>query len=111
MNELTYNGKEYLTFEIPANKSTQVQTSENELYFEFKTTRPTGLLTYVSIHDPDYFLCALQDGGLLVKINMNNQVYEKILTIPGIYLHNNDWHSVRITRTLKNVCAFWLRLG
>lgn len=101
--ELTFTGREYFSFEMP-NGERFATTYEEEFLFEFKTTRSTGLLVYAG-DSHDYFVFGLQDGGLLFKLNIKGQTFEKTLTIPGTYLHNNHWHSVKFLRRKKQVSS------
>lgn len=101
--ELTFSGKEFFSFDLPGS-STAVNhpTYEEEYFMEFKTSRSTGLLAY-SGDSQDYFVFGLLDGGLYFKLNMRGQLFERTLAIPGTFLHNNLWHSVKFTRRLKQV--------
>ena len=99
--ELTFTGKEYFSFQIPTGSSFAT-TFEEEFNFDFKTSRSTGLLLYAG-DAQDYFVIGLQDGGIYFKINIKGQSSEKTLTIPGTFLHNNHWHSIKFARKAKKV--------
>ncbi|CAF0848819.1 unnamed protein product [Brachionus calyciflorus] len=105
-DELTLTGKEYFSIEIPRieknSLSTILPTYEEEYNFDFKTSRSTGLLIYAG-DSTDYFVLGLQDGGLFFKLNIKGQIFEKTLTIPGTYLHNNHWHSIKFTRRIRTI--------
>ena len=67
-SELTFNGRDYFSFEIP-NGNSFATTYEEEFSIDFKTSRSTGLLAYAG-DTHDYFVCGIQDGGLFVKLNI-----------------------------------------
>jgi len=83
--------------------SSFANTYEEEFNLEFKTSRSTGLLLYAG-DAQDYFVIGLQDGGIYFKLNIKGQsLSEKTLTIPGTFLHNNHWHSVKFMRKTKKI--------
>ena len=100
-HELTFTGKEYFSFEIPTDENIG-STYEEEFNIDFKTSRSTGLLAYAG-NTQDYIVIGIQDGGIYFKLNIKGQSTQKTLTIPGIILHNDQWHSVRFTRKVKQI--------
>jgi hypothetical protein len=101
--ELTFTGKEFFSYEIPAaTAAASATTYEEEFFMEFKTSRATGLLAYVG-DAQDYLVFGLQDGGLYFKLNMRGETFERTLAIAGTFLHNNHWHTVRFSRRLKKI--------
>lgn len=58
----------------------------------------------------DYFALGLQDGAVYFKLNIKGQAFEKTVTIAGTQLHNNQWHSVKFSRKVRNVSELFHRL-
>lgn len=100
-SEFTFGGKDYFSFEMPSDSSFTT-TYEEEFHIGFKTSRSTGLLVYAG-DGQDYFVFGLQDGNLYFKINIKGQAFEKMLNIAGSYLHDNNWHSVKFSRKIKQI--------
>ncbi|RNA23776.1 neurexin-1-like isoform X2 [Brachionus plicatilis] len=104
--ELTLNGKDYFMVEIPVSEEDLtpaiLPSYEVEFNVEFKTSRSTGLLIYAG-DVSDYFVLGLQDGAIFYKLNIRGEVIEKSLAIPGTYLNNNHWHSVKFTRKFRSI--------
>ncbi len=98
--ELTLTGKDYFSFDIPSDSLGT--TYEEEFNLDFKTSRTTGLLAYAD-NAQGYIVLGLQDGGIYFKLNIKGQSTEKNLAIPGTFLHNNQWHSVKFSRRVKQV--------
>lgn len=77
-------------------------TYEVEFNVEFKTSYSTGLLIYAG-DSSDYFVLGLQDGAVFYKLNIRGEVFERTLSLPGTYLNNNHWHSIKFFRKFRSI--------
>ena len=103
--ELTLNGKDYFMVEMPIKteqNSAALISYEVEFSFEFKTSRSTGLLIYAGDVN-DFLVLGLQDGVILCKLNIRGEAFEKTLTVPGTFLNNEEWHSIKFTKNLRSI--------
>lgn len=89
-NELTFHGKQYLTYQF--NKTI---SSYNEiLTFQLKTNHYDGLI--FQLIDSQLYM-KLKQGQLIVEYRMNNSWYE-FSASQEIHLIDNQWHYVQLKR-------------
>lgn len=93
-NELTFNGKNYLTY----NFNRSLSSIHEIIQFQFKTNHYNGLLFHLMDTN---LLIKLKQGQFIFEYRNNNQWYES--STKDLFLIDNQWHHVQIKRKHEQI--------
>ena len=88
-NELTFNGKSYLSYQF----NQTIRSGQETMEFQLKTMHYNGLI--FQLINPNVFI-RLKQGQITVEYRWNHQSYE--LSTKDLYLVDNQWHQVQLKR-------------
>ena len=74
---------------------------ETDLSLEFRTLQSTGLL-FLARGRLDFCLLELRDGQLVVRIELGSGE-ARLLSTPGVFFNDFQWHHVHLTRANERV--------
>ncbi|XP_023246980.1 neurexin-1 isoform X2 [Copidosoma floridanum] len=98
--EAAFKGTEYLTIDL--NKGSPVLSTQEGVFFQFKTRQPNGLLFY-SRHGQDHLAVSLRDGGVSVAMVLSKGRLELHIKPARIRFDDNQWHTVAVNRIVQEI--------
>ncbi|TRY57940.1 hypothetical protein DNTS_009825 [Danionella cerebrum] len=93
----TFKGSEFFCFDLSLSP---IQSSTDEITLSFRTLQRNGLMLHTG-KSADYVNLSLKSGAVWLVINLGSGAFEALVEPVNGKFNDNNWHSVKVTRNLR----------
>uniref|UniRef100_A0A452IH69 Laminin G domain-containing protein n=1 Tax=Gopherus agassizii TaxID=38772 RepID=A0A452IH69_9SAUR len=97
----TFKGNEFFCYDLSHNP---IQSSTDEITLSFRTLQRNGLMLHTG-KSADYVNLSLKSGAVWLVINLGSGAFEALVEPVNGKFNDNNWHDIRVTRNLRQVCT------
>ncbi|GFR65060.1 neurexin [Elysia marginata] len=99
--DATFLGAQFITYNFVGQDKVMVSNKDN-IHLDFRTKQANSLLFYLGNFD-DYIIVLLEDGGIVVKVNLGAGKLQREIRPPNVRFDDNKWHQLHIRREAQDL--------